>query len=431
VTRAEQFVELGERGWRWVLDQVQHDDRGPWIAESFGSDEDAGLDMYVGIGGLAHTLAEIRLARPWTEEEAGLATGVADRIREATATRSGASYTGGLASDIGALEALDEPGSDAAFVRLVELMRPDGWEQDWHSGLRPGATVNDVIGGTAGTLLAALWVGGDDARAAARRAADVLLAEAEPVEDGLAWQLLPRRWWDEPWPLMPNFSHGTAGIATALALAGPMLGRPELVDAAVLGAEFLTSIADTAHHGFEVPTRIPANPDQEPFAYGWCHGPTGTSYLFAALELVGVAQVAGEAPRDWHRRCLTSVVNSGLPMRVRPGFWDNDGRCCGTAGVGEAFLDSWQRLGDDYDLAFAETLGLALQERAVLDGDRGCWRFVEHRNPDPLLPAGIGWMQGAAGISAYLFRLGRLMADGREAPAVRRMDNWWAVAREL
>jgi len=429
VSRAEEFIELGERGWRWVLDQVRYDERGPWIAEPFDSDEDAGVDMYVGIGGLAHTLAELRLGRAWTDEEAALTAGIATRVRTGIATRTGASYTGGLASDIGVLEALDEPGSEEAYARLVELMRPDGWEQEWHPDLPAGATVNDIIGGTAGTLLAALWGAGDDAQTVAHRAADVLLAEAEPTDAGLVWPVLPRRWWDREWALLPNFSHGTAGIAATLALAGRMLDRPELIDASRRGAEALVAMADTAHDGFEVPTRIPDITDQEPFAYGWCHGPTGTSYLFAALELVGVDAVGGREPAEWHRRCLTSVVNSGLPMRIRPGFWDNDGRCCGTAGVGEAFLDSWQRLGDDYDLAFAETLGLALQERAIESPSGVCWRFTEHRNPDPLLPPGIGWMQGAAGISAYLLRLGRLLRDGREARSVERMDNWWALPR--
>lgn len=60
---------------------------------------------------------------------------------------------------------------------------------------------------------------------------------------------------------------------------------------------------------------------------------------------------------------------------------------------------------DERDLARA--CGDALVERAVRDGDRACWRFVEHRADEPLLPPGVGWMQGAAGISAFLFRLDR------------------------
>ena len=118
---------------------------------------------------------------------------------------------------------------------------------------------------------------------------------------------------------------------------------------------------------------------------------------------------------------------SGIPARRYPGFWDNDGRCCGTAGVADTFLDSWQHHGHDEDLAFAVVLGDALVERAIVSGDLACWRFVEHRADDPLLPPGVGWFQGAAGIAAVLVRLGRLLEQGRTAPAVARMENWWAL----
>jgi hypothetical protein len=42
------------------------------------------------------------------------------------------------------------------------------------------------------------------------------------------------------------------------------------------------------------------------------------------------------------------------------------------------------RRGDD--LAFAVTLGDALVERAIQEGDHTPWRFAEHRNEAPLLP---------------------------------------------
>ena len=83
--------------------------------------------------------------------------------------------------------------------------------------------------------------------------------------------------------------------------------------------------------------------------------------------------------------------------------------------------------GDDTDLAFAVRLGDALVERAVVTDDLAYWRFVEHRDENPLRPPGVGWMQGAAGIAAYLFRLARVLETGPDAPAVQRMENWWAV----
>jgi hypothetical protein len=179
-----------------------------------------------------------------------------------------------------------------------------------------------------------------------------------------------------------------------------------------------------------VPRTIPHPPGADEVTYTWCHGPVGTSLLFTALAHAGVHEVAGETPAQWQRRCLHSIRTSGIPARLRPGFWDNDGRCCGTAGVGDVVLDAWQRHGAEVDLAFAQVLGDALVDRAIVDrdagdGDRACWRFTEHRNEHPLLPPGVGWMQGAAGIAAYLLRLARVVREGRTAPAVPRLDTWW------
>jgi lantibiotic modifying enzyme len=264
----------------------------------------------------------------------------------------------------------------------------------------------------------------------AGRAAAVLMANAEPLPTGTNWRFVPLQFRPEPQPVveMPNFSHGLAGIAAALALAGAELERPDLVAAASSGAEHLVSLGDTRGQGFVVPRSIPSGSDDEDeVTYTWCHGPAGTSLLFLALHRAGVFDVACQTPLSWHRRCLHSVRTSGLPARLHPGFWDNDGRCCGTAGVGDVFLDSWHRFGVDSDLDFALTLADSLVERAVLEGPHAYWRFVEHRAAEPLLPPGVGWMQGAAGISAFLFRASRVVQDGREAGSVARMDNWWAL----
>jgi lantibiotic modifying enzyme len=227
---------------------------------------------------------------------------------------------------------------------------------------------------------------------------------------------------------MPNLSHGLAGMAASLAVAGAELERPDLTGAARSGAEHLVTLGDTSGQGLLVPRYIPSDiNDEDEFTYTWCHGATGTSLLFVALDRAGVHEVAGEPPRSWHRRCLHSVRTSGLPARLRPGFWDNDGRCCGTTGVGDVFLDSWQRSADDEDLDFALHLADTLVERAVLEGPHAYWRFVEHRRPEPLLPPNVGWMQGAAGIAAFLFRVARILEGGARSDVAPRMDTWWAL----
>ena len=206
--------------------------------------------------------------------------------------------------------------------------------------------------------------------------------------------------------------------------------------AAVLGAQHLLDVGSLDDGGFVVPHTIPpAQRVVEPLTYTWCHGPAGTSQLFAALARAGVEEVGGLTVDDLRERCLHAVLTSGVPQRLRPGFWDNDGRCCGTAGVGDVLLDAAQ---DDDDparagrwLAGAVTMADALVERAVRDGDGAYWRFIEYRDDPPLLAPGTSWMQGAAGIAAYLFRIARVLDDGLTAPVVDRPDQWWAVPDAL
>lgn len=438
-TTSDSYAELGEAAWRWVLDQVRWDDDGPWIPVSVphegGPPEDDRDGMHSGIGGLAHVLAEVREARPWTDEEQGLADGIAARIRRGLAVTTAYSYFDGLVSDLGVLSALDAEGAEEAITRLAELATDDGWEQPWLESppFAPHSRINDATLGTAGNLIGAVWAhrhGVPDAAALATKAADILLGEAEPTEAGTNWTFFPRRFATDLPPerrdrQMPNWSHGLAGVAASLAVAGTELGRADLVEAARSGAEHLVTLGDTAGGGFVVPRVIPPVPGDDEVTWTWCHGPTGTSLLFTALERAGVDEVAGETPAQWHRRCLHSIRTSGIPERRHPGFWDNDGRCCGTAGVGDVFLDAWQGLGVDDDLAFAQVLGDALVALAVVDDEGARWRFTEHRNEDPLLPPGVGWMQGAAGIAAYLLRLARVLREGRTTPAVARLDTWW------
>ena len=440
----ETYRSLADAAWRWVLDQVREED-GPWIPGSGTTAEAPEIlavpadrdGMHSGVGGLAHVLAEIRLVRPWTTEEQSLADAIADRVRNGIPDQADCTYFDGLVSAIGVLTALDAPGIETAVARLAALATPDGWPQIVIGPPRflPDARINDLTLGTAGVLLSALWLrrfGVAGARRLAEQVAGVLMAEAEPLPTGTSWSFVPRRFCTGPYPAMPNLSHGIAGIGATLALAGSELDRPDLTAAARSSAEHLVALGDTSGRGFVGPRCIPsAESGADEVTYTWCHGAAGTSLFFLALDRAGVEDIAGHKPLTWHRRCLHSVRSSGVPARLHPGFWDNDGRCCGTAGVGDVFLDSWHRAGDDRDLEFALHLADTLVERAILDGPHAYWRFLEHRATEPLLPPGTGWMQGAAGIAAFLFRASRIVQGGDpRARAVQRMDNWWALSAQ-
>ncbi|WP_198676297.1 lanthionine synthetase LanC family protein [Kribbella monticola] len=434
MTSAGTHREVADAAWRWVLDQIRWDD-GPWIPESSAAEIPEQRDgTYAGTGGLVQALAEIRLSRPWTAEEQTLVDAIAERLRAQVPTMTDYTYFDGLVSAIGVFTTLGIPGTTAAVRRLSELAEPDGWPQTILKPPRvlPGSRFNDLTLGTAGVLLGALWAlrhGVEEARELADRAADLLLVEGEPVPGGTNWPFVPVRFASgKPFTQMPNLSHGLAGIATALALAGAELGRPELTSAATDGAKYLVSLGVTDGQGLVVPRYIPDDEsDEDKYTYNWCHGASGTSLLFLALDQAEVKEIAGEPPLAWHRRCLHSVRTSGLPARLHPGFWDNDGRCCGTAGVGDLFLDSWLRSGETDDLRFALQLADTLVDRAVWDGPYAYWRFLEHRADEPLLPPGIGWMQGAAGIATFLFRASRLSIEGPNATVIPRMETWWTL----
>ena len=426
------YRELAEDAWRWVLAQVQEDD-GPWLPDSVGDDATAAQpaedrdSLYAGIAGLAPALAEIAQYRELTAEEHGLRDGVASRLSRMATTRTEPSLYDGLAGDATALRMLSPGAETVALQRLSDLATPDGWRTTITIRPDSDAPLTDVVMGTAGVVMAAVWTDGEHSPAIAATGCEALLRAADRTEAGLDWGMWPGN------PSRgPNYSHGTAGIAAALAVAGATLGRQDFVDAAVEGAQHLLAVGSLDDGGFVVPHTIPPSTrDVEPVTYTWCHGPAGTSYLFAALDLAGVRAVAGWDVAELRERCLHSVLSSGVPQRLRPGFWDNDGRCCGTAGVGEVLLDAAQDSPDPMRAAqlvqAAAVMGDALVERAIRDAAGTRWRFVEHRQDPPLLPPGTSWMQGAAGIAAFLLRLARVLQDGLDAPVVDRPDQWWAV----
>ena len=433
----EVYRELGEAAWAWVLGQVRGE-QGPWLPEVVAGDgPPAGPavdrdSVYAGIGGLAPVLAELGQYRALTGAEQALADAIVARLRAGVPARTEPSLYDGLAGDATALKLLAPGSEQAALARLAELMTPMGWPTTLEAERGSTAPVTELIQGTAGVVLAAVWAGGEHAQSIATTGGQALLAVADETEGGLDWGIVP----GSP-SRAPNYSHGTAGIAAALAIAGVALGRADFAAAARRGAQHLLTVGSLDENGFIVPHTLPySTRDVEPVTYNWCHGPAGTSQLFAALAAAGVDEVSGFGAAWLRQRCLDAVLNSGVPARLRPGFWDNDGRCCGTAGVGDILLDAAQDCGDPARagvlLRAARTMADAIAERAIRDRAGARWRFIEHRQDPPLLPPGTSWMQGAAGIAAFLLRMARVMDSGLTgAPVVDRPDQWWAVPGRL
>ncbi len=247
-----------------------------------------------------------------------LAAGIAARLSAVAPDRTEPSLYDGLGGDVTALKLLAPGREQAALARLADLMTPRGWNTTLQ--IEPGsvAPVTDLVLGSAGVVLAAIWAGGEHARGIAATGGQALLDAADQTEAGLDWAMLPG------WPSrMSNYSHGTAGVAAALAVAGAALDRADFVAAARQGAQHLLAVGSLDSCGFTIPHTLPySSRDVEPVTYTWCHGPAGTSQLFAALAARGWTRSPG---CRWDG-CGNDAWTQSLPPVSRSG----SGRVSGT-----------------------------------------------------------------------------------------------------
>jgi lantibiotic modifying enzyme len=256
----------------------------------------------------------------------------------------------------------------------------------------------DIIAGSAGTglflLYAAKELGDDSLKLLAAKAGRRLIQLARADAGGMKWAMnkdFPR--------LMPNFSHGTAGVAYFLATLYGQTRHKEFLDAALGGARYLQSVARTEG---DICMIFHNEPEGKALYYlSWCHGPAGTARLFYRLF-----EVTGDKSwMDWVKKSARAIEQSGIPEQQTPGFWNNVSQCCGSAGVGEFFLSLYQVTHEKRYLDFARRITDNLLARATTEPKGLKWIQAEHRVKPELLVAQTGFMQGASGIGMFLLRL--------------------------
>jgi lantibiotic modifying enzyme len=295
-------------------------------------------------------------------------------------------------------------------ARMIDL-QPEGGKPT--TGVEWNDTT-DIIAGGAGTglflLYAAKELSDPSLKVLAARAGARLIALGRPEAGGQKWAM------DRDFPrLMPNFSHGTAGVAYFLATLYGETRDKEFLDAALSGARYLQSVAKTDgdicmifHH----------EPDGKDLYYlSWCHGPAGTALLFYRLY-----QVTGDKSwLDWVKKSARAIMQSGIPEKQTPGFWNNVSQCCGSAGVGEFFLSLYQVTGEKTYIEYTRRVTKDLLSRATKEKGGLKWVQAEHRVKPELLVAQTGFMQGASGIGMFLLRLDAF--DRGRKPAIRFPDS--------
>jgi lantibiotic modifying enzyme len=295
----------------------------------------------------------------------------------------------------------------ACTARLRERAKRVGDGLEW-------SDTTDIIGGGAGIglylLYAARSFDGADSREAAVLAGRRLMALARTESTGSSWRMNPT------FPrVMPNFSHGTAGVAYFLATLYAETRHKEFLKAAVDGAKHLQSIAHTTDDVCLIMHNAPEGTGL--YYLGWCHGPAGTARLFQQVQRVTGAREWS----SWVDRSARGILRSGIPDSQRPGFWNNVGQCCGSAGIGEFFLALHRATGKPEYIAFARKMTASLLDRGTRDAAGMRWIHAEHRVKPEFVQAQTGFMQGAAGIGTWLLHLDGF-EQGRQ-PFIRLPDS--------
>ncbi|TQL75636.1 lanthionine synthetase-like protein [Stackebrandtia endophytica] len=413
VMLGEDAEVLGAGALDWLLRNANTADNGIWWPRvPGGDDEDASI--YHGTAGVVLALLEgwahfedDRYAQAALRAACWLSSRLDDYAHDSL-------YLGvaGMAVALRAVgDLLDDEPSRNAVPRALTLLRRRFDGVGWNKFV-------ELMLGNAGIGLAALHL--NDLELAVS-AMEPFPTTGVPTSGGTAWYLTTDGSSAE---LLHHVSHGTLGMAQALAAVGHAAARPDLMDAARAG---IGDVMARNHGGDEEflvrhsdPQRI--NDRINPYSYGWCHGPAGDIHVFRLMS-----HLTGEP--EWRSavdRCWTTLIRSGVPRRLEPGFWDNNGRCCGTAGVLAVACDRIIEQGDGRD--FADVLVADLLHRAVTDETGTRWVNREHRDDPPELEPHTGWAHGNAGIIRELLRYSRIACGGESGYVASLPDHPVAVA---
>lgn len=284
-------------------------------------------------------------------------------------------------------------GVARVVARLTDRAKPAGAGIEW-SG------VTDIVGGTAGAgvflLQAANMLRDPGARDLAAKAGRRLIEVGVAEHGGLKWAMSP-----QVARLMPNFAHGTAGIAYFLATLYRDTKEHAFLDGALAGARYLLAVAKTEGDMCLIFHHEPEEDGKKLFYLSWCHGPAGTARLWYQLyKVTGDVKWLG-----WTEASARAILASGIPEGRTAGFWNNVSQCCGSAGVAAFFLEVHRATGKREYLDFSRRVTAEMLTRATTDAAGTRWVQAEHRVRPEQLVAQTGWMQGAAGIGAWLLRL--------------------------
>jgi len=299
------------------------------------------------------------------------------------------------------------------FERITSMA-----EVDQH-GVRWGNS-NDVLVGTAGIGLALIYaareLGRPEFLVTARGAGRALLAESEQMDRGIRWSRFTDRELD-----LPNFSHGTAGVAYFMAHLFAATGDSSFFAAAKQGADYLIAVADTTGGLFLVPYGIPNDGYVTQYDVGWGHGPAGTARLFYRLwQLTG-----DDAYRQIVEASARSIIAAGVPgtsndtLRWAGPFGID--RRFGLAGVIPYLVDAHRLTGRQAPLDVARASADTIRAKATASEVGIHWSIPRFGFQGEGTAAYTGYFYGSAGLGLALLEIHYGETGG--IPTIRLPDD--------
>ena len=279
---------------------------------------------------------------------------------------------------------------------------------------------NDVLSGLSGTGLFLLYAAenlkSDRALEMAISSGKTIIQRAIQEGGGFTW----KRGQNGNF-ILPNFSHGPAGIGYFLARLYEQTDDYLFLRAAQKSVTYLDSIAYTEDGAYLIPYGFPDPGWSRTFDIGWAHGPAGVARLFYQMYKI-------DHDDKWLGKmesCFKGIQMSGAMHKVGPQFGSRpfsiDQRF-GLAGVGVFAFDLYQVTGKDEFLEY----GLKVTDHILEKGsfERGLhWpieRFGFMQNSGAKASF-TGYFYGAVGYGMLLLKAHNALA--RKKSLIRFVDD--------
>ncbi|MEL6905973.1 MAG: lanthionine synthetase LanC family protein [Planctomycetota bacterium] len=368
---------------------------GDWMEALGGAwrvaQKSCGPDLYGGTSGIALFLGEL-YAHTGESEHLRVARGA---LRQALDTLSR------VPPEARASVYSGQTGVAHVLLELGARLQDDEWFHRGRDGLLEVASLDpsvgglDVVGGIAGTIGALLRANEtlDESAIleAAARFGDRLLETAERSSDGLSWATLP----GATHANLLGFSHGTAGIAWALAELDHVVGGEQYGAAAREALRYERAHFSPEHGNWPDFRFDEAGADgaqgSATFGCAWCHGAPGSGLGRLSIW----RRTRDETLRAEAESALRTTSNA-LHASVASGQGSHC-LCHGSAGNAELALHAAETLEEPAWRSVAEHVGASILARLQHGLSIECG--IQGGGESPSL------MLGVAGVGHFLLRL--------------------------